>query len=210
MIFRDRTDAGERLAERLATLAPRDPVVLALPRGGVPVALPVARRLAAPLDLLLVRKLGLPGQDELAAGALAEGDPPVTVWNRDLLDRLGLRPEDFAETLAAKRAEIAARRALWLAERPRVPLAGRSVIVVDDGIATGATVAAALEALGREKPAEIVLAVPVASAEALAMLAPRVGRVVCLSTPEDFGAVGLHYRDFAQVGDDAVAAMLAA
>jgi len=206
-MFRDRTEAGERLAEALAALDLDDPVVLALPRGGVPVALPVARRLAAPLDLLLVRKIGLPGDPEVAAGALLEGADPT--FNSDILRWHRLTPEDFTAAVASKRAEIAARRALWLAGRTPVPRPGRSLVVVDDGIATGATMRAALLGLRASGAKEILLAVPVAQPEALDALRPLCDRVICLEAPRDFRAVGAHYAAFAQLDDAEVTAMLA-
>lgn len=207
-MFRDRTEAGEKLAETLAGLDLPDPVVLALPRGGVPVALPVARRLGAPLDLLLVRKIGMPGNRELAAGAIVEGGAPV--FNAELLAAYRLSPEDFAADVAEKRAEIAARRAAWLTGRDPVPLDGRTAIVVDDGIATGATVRAALQGLRARTPGQVVLAVPVAPPDTLATLAGLCDRLVCLESPPLFFAVGAQYRVFDQVADDAVKRMLTA
>lgn len=209
-MFRNRSEAGEALAERLAALAPEAPVVLALPRGGVPVAVPVARRLGAPLDVLLVRKLGLPGQEELAAGAVVEAGGAVeAVFNPEVLAAAGLTEADFAPAIARKAAEIADRRARFRGGRPPVALAGRTVVVVDDGIATGATLRAALKGLARLGPGAVIVAVPVAPAEALAAIAPAVDRILCLATPRPFIAVGAHYDDFAQVGDDTVAALLA-
>lgn len=206
-MFRDRTEAGERLAEKLKALDLVDPVVLALPRGGVPVALPIAAALKAPLDLLLVRKIGTPGNPELAAGAVVEGAEPV--FNRNVMAFEGLTEEGLAPVVAEKRTEIAARREAWLTGRAPVPRGGKTLIVVDDGIATGATVRAALTALAGAGARSIVLAVPVAPAETLASLAPLCDRVVCLETPVFFGAVGAHYARFEQVPDAAVAAMLA-
>ena len=205
-MFRDRTDAGERLADALATRDLPDPVVLALPRGGVPVALLVAERLGAPLDLLLVRKIGMPGHRELAAGAVVEGGVPV--FNQEVLRMSRLTEADFDADVAEKRAEIAARRAAWLSGRDPVDLAGKTAIVVDDGIATGATVKAALQGLRARNPARVVLAVPVAPADSLAVLTPLCDDVICLETPVPFYAVGAHYRVFDQVADDAVAGML--
>ena len=207
-MFSDRTEAGEALAEALAEAAPKDPVVLALPRGGVPVALPVARALGAPLDLLLVRKIGMPGQSELAAGALVEGDPPQAVYNEELLRMTGLSEADFARQVAEKEEEIAERRRLWLEGRAPVSLDGRTAVVVDDGIATGATVRAALAGLRARAPAEIWLAVPVAPPDTLRALRSHADRVICLETPEHFRAVGLHYRHFPQVSNEEVAEML--
>lgn len=205
-MFRNRTEAGERLAEAMAGLDLPDPVVLALPRGGVPVALPVAKALGAPLDLLLVRKIGTPMNPELAAGALVEAAPPV--FNREILAALGLTEESLAPVVAQKRAEIAARRAAWLAGRAPVPREGATLVVVDDGIATGATMRAALTGLAGAGARAIVLAVPVAPADTLAMLAPLCDRIVCLETPLPFRAVGAHYTDFRQIADDEVATLI--
>lgn len=206
-MFRDRTEAGERLAEKLKALDLADPVVLALPRGGVPVALPIAAALNAPLDLLLVRKIGTPGNPELAAGAVVEGAEPV--YNRNIMAFEGLSEESLAPVVAEKRSEIAARRKAWLTGRAPVPREGKTLIVVDDGIATGATVRAALTALAGAGAEAVVLAVPVAPSETLASLAPLCDRIVCLETPVFFGAVGAHYARFEQVPDAAVAAMVA-
>lgn len=206
-MFANRTEAGEKLAERLAAMDLADPVVLALPRGGVPVALPVAAALHAPLDLLLVRKIGAPGQPELAAGAVVEGAEPV--WNPEILGVFGIGPGDLAPDLAVKRAEIAGRRNLWLKGRAPVPVAGRTAVVVDDGIATGATVRAALAGLRDRAAGRVVLAVPVAPVEVAEALRALVDDLVCLEMPRPFVAVGAHYRDFGQVPDDAVTRMMA-
>ncbi|CUH98860.1 phosphoribosyltransferase [Leisingera aquaemixtae] len=207
-MFEDRITAGLQLAERLAELEMQDPVVLALPRGGVPVALPIAQKLNAPLDLILIRKIGMPANPELAAGALAEGSKPI--FNDALLQAMGMKPEDFASQVAEARKENAARRASYLQGRDPVDLEGRTVIVVDDGIATGATFMAAHFWLKERKPAEVILAVPVAPPEAVDELRPLVDTVVCLLSPREFWAVGAHYRDFAQTSDDEVTAALAA
>jgi putative phosphoribosyl transferase len=209
-MFRDRAQAGEALADSLEDMALADPVVLALPRGGLPVALPIAKRLGAPLDLLLVRKIGAPRHEELAVGAVVDGPVHETVFNADVLSMLGLHEADFARAIARKLAEIEARRALYMGDARPVPVEGRSAIVVDDGIATGATVRAALRGLARRAPHEVVLAVPVAPADTLAALAPLVTRTVCLEQPEPFVAVGAHYRHFPQVEDGEVVAMMAA
>jgi predicted phosphoribosyltransferase len=208
-MFRDRTEAGEKLADALVGLSLADPVVLALPRGGVPVALPVARRRKAPLDLLLVRKIGAPGHEELAAGAVVDGPVHEAVFNPGVLRMLGMEEADFAPAIARKLAEIEARRATYLGGAAPVPVEGRTAIVVDDGIATGATVKAALLGLRRRKPASVVLAIPVAPPDSLAELTPLVDRAVCLDAPADFYAVGAHYRDFPQVEDEEVVALLA-
>ncbi len=209
-MFADRTEAGRRLAEAVAALAPVRPVVLALPRGGVPVAAEVARRLSAPLGLLLVRKLGVPGHEELAAGAVGEGDPAVVVFNAGVLGVIAMTEADFAAAIRQKSAEIAARRRLYLGERAGPEVDGRTAVVVDDGIATGATVKAALAVLRRQGPARIVLAVPVAPAEVLAEMRRLADDVVCLEVPAPFRAVGLSYRSFPQTPDAEVVALLAA
>ena len=207
-MFTDRAEAGNELAERIAAMQLADPVVLALPRGGVPVAVPVAARLGAPLDLILVRKIGVPGHEELAAGALVEGAEPV--FNPDVLRMTGRTEADLARMVERKRAEIAARRSLYLAGRAPVPLAGRTAVVIDDGIATGASMRAALKGLAQREPARIVLAVPVAPRDALEALRALVDDIVCLEMPDFFYAVGAHYREFGQVSDDEVARAMAA
>ena len=161
-LFHDRAEAGASLAEFVAELGLDDPVVLALPRGGVPVAAPVARRLSAPLDLLMVRKLGMPGHAELAAGAVVEGAGPV--FNREILAGAGLSETDFEGAIEEESAEMAARRARYLGGRPPVAVAGRDVVVVDDGIATGSTMRAALSGLSFREPGTVTLAVPVSAA----------------------------------------------
>lgn len=207
-MFRDRTEAGEALADALQGLALVDPVVLALPRGGLPVAVPVAERLRAPLDLVLVRKIGAPHHEELAVGAVVDGSVHETVFNRNVLSMLDMREEDFASAVEAKLAEIEARRTRYMGDAAPVPVEGRTAIVVDDGIATGATVRAALLGLQRRAPKEIVLAVPVAPADSLADLEPLVNRMVCLQVPEPFYAVGAHYSHFPQVDDMQVVSMM--
>lgn len=207
-MFRDRTEAGEALADALAAMPLTDPVVLALPRGGLPVARPVAERLRAPLDLLLVRKIGAPHQEELAVGAVVDGPAHEAVFNSDVLAMLGMREADFSGAVAARLAEIERRRSLYMGDTAPVAVEGRTAIVVDDGIATGATMKAALLGLGRRSPREIVLAVPVAPADSLAGLEPLVDRMVCLELPDPFHSVGAHYRQFAQVEDAEVIAIL--
>ena len=208
MQFVDRSDAGRQLAHRLAELDLTDPVVLALPRGGVPVGLEVARRLAAPLDLVLVRKIGAPGHEELAAGALVNGERPELVLNADVVRNYGIDQAWLDRQQGLQLAEIERRRTLYLGGRSRPPIAGRTAIVVDDGIATGATVRAALHAVRRSGPRELVLAVPVAAAEVLARLAPKADRIVSLHAPRDLMAVGQFYRNFRQIDDEEVVAML--
>lgn len=207
--FEDRTEAGEALATRLAEMSLTDPVILALPRGGLPVALPIARALGAPLDLLMVRKIGMPGHSELAAGAVVDGDAPQTVFNETLLKQTGLSESDFDQVVRDKLAEIDARRARYLSGRAPIPVEGRSAIVVDDGIATGATMRAAIRGLRRRIPLEIILAVPVAPDDSIADFRELVDRTICLECPRPFYAVGAHYRRFDQVSDDQVVAMMA-
>ncbi len=206
--FVDRVEAGRLLGQRLAALRLVDAVVLALPRGGVPVALEVARALHAPLDLLMVRKIGAPGQPELAVAAVVDGDHPQTVVDEETL-RLSGADRAYVDAEAAHALkEIERRRALYLRGRVPVPLAGKSVVLVDDGIATGTTMRAALKALQRCNVARLVLAVPVAPADTVAQLRAEVDDLVCLSQPAFFHAVGLHYRDFHQIEDDEVIALL--
>ena len=208
MRFATRSDAGRQLADRLAGLDLGAPVVLALPRGGVPVALEVARRLAAPLDLVMVRKIGAPGHEELAAGAVVDGPTPELVLNPDVVRAYGIDQGYLEREQERQLAEIARRRAAYLGNRPRAVVAGHSAIVIDDGIATGATMRAALRAVRRAGPKATVLAVPVADAGILARLEHEADRVVCLHTPSDLVAVGQYYRDFRQLEDTDVIAML--
>jgi putative phosphoribosyl transferase len=209
LTLRDRATAGRLLADRLAAMNLADPVVLALPRGGVPVALEIAQRLKAPLDLLMVRKLGVPWQPELAAAAMVDGDPPDIVCNEDVMRATGLDRSEIDRLAVEERKEIERRRALYLAGRPPVGVADRTAILVDDGIATGASVRAALAALARRSAKRLILAVPVAPAETLATLRPQVDEIVCLATPEPFWAIGAHYLDFHQLSDGEVIRLLA-
>jgi putative phosphoribosyl transferase len=206
--FADRQAAGQALAKVLAGRRFVDAVVLALPRGGVPVAAEIARLIKAPMDLVLVRKIGVPYQPELAAAAVVDGSDPEIVTNDDVIGMSGIG-QDYLDR-AAKRelAEIERRRRAYLRNRPRVPLEGRTLILVDDGIATGASVRAALKALRRRKPKALILAVPVAAAETIEELRPEVDEVVCLKMPEPFMAIGLHYGDFRQLSDDDVVRIL--
>ena len=207
-VFDDRTQAGALLARRLMPYQGRDCVVLALPRGGVPVALPVARMLGAPLDLLFVRKIGAPGHSEFAIGAVVDGDNPQVVMNEGLPSRFAT-PGGYLETEVPRLLEeIDRRRQLYRGGRKAVPVAGKVAVVVDDGIATGATMRAGLLGLARQNPAGIVVAVPVAPQDALNAVQTLADEVVCLRIPDHFRAVGLHYRDFAQVGDAEVVAAL--
>ncbi|HEX6360198.1 phosphoribosyltransferase [Actinophytocola sp.] len=205
MRFRDRAHAGRVLATRLTHLREAKPVVVGLPRGGVPVAAEVAAALDADLDVVLVRKIGAPNRRELAVGAV--GEDGVTVRNDAVLRELGLTWDDLAEQVARERAEIV-RRACVLRPGPRPDLAGRTVILVDDGIATGATVIAALRILRHFGAARVVLAVPVAPPDSLRALAPLADEVVCPATPRHFSAVGQWYEDFTQVPDEQVRELL--
>ncbi|MCZ8236578.1 MAG: phosphoribosyltransferase [Inhella sp.] len=207
-VFAHRTEAGQRLAQRLLGLRLPHPVVLALPRGGVPVAAEVARALGAPLDLLLVRKIGAPLQPEWAIGALAEGEPEVLDIEERTLQACGATRDDVLRTLPAHRQEIARRRALYLGGRAPLPLQGCTALLVDDGIATGATVRAAIRAVRQRQPQRVVLAVPVAPASELPALRALVDELVCLSAPECFGAVGRHYADFSTIEDADVVALM--
>ena len=207
-MFADRAQAGRMLAPEVVALNVRDPVVLALPRGGVPVAAEVARALRAPLDLLLVRKIGAPWHRELAVAAVAEGPEPELVVDRETADMMGATEAYVQREAQDERREIARRRSAYLHGRAPLPVEGRTVVVVDDGIATGTTVRAALQALRRRKPARIVLAIPVAAPDTVAMLRGEVDDLVCLAQPREFHAVGVHYADFHQVADDEVTDIL--
>ena len=207
-LFADRSEAGRRLAERLLRFKDERPVVLALPRGGVPVGFEVARALGAPLDLVLVRKIGAPFQPELALGAVVDGGRAETVLNEELIREFQIPESWVAEESARQLEEIERRRALYLAGRTRVPLEGQTAIVVDDGIATGATMEAALHATRRARPKRLVLAVPVAPPDTIERLRPQVDEVVCLARPRAFGAIGWFYADFRQLSDEEVVGLL--
>src|SRR5947207_3878081 len=206
--FRDRHEAGQRLADKLVAYAKRpDVLVLALPRGGVPVAYEVARSLQAPLDVFLVRKLGVPGYEELAMGAVATGG--VRVLNDDIVNGLRI-PDDVVDAVTAwQRQELARREQLYRGDRPAPDVRGRTVILVDDGLATGATMHAAIAALRQQQPARIVVAVPTAAPETCQALRAEVDDVVCAITPEPFYSVGLWYEDFSPTTDEEVREFLA-
>lgn len=208
MTFRDRSDAGRRLATALSSYRGRNAVVLALPRGGVPVAAEIAEALDASLDLILVRKIGVPTQPELAMGAVVDGAAPVVVRNQEVIELSGTTADEFDAVCDEELAEIERRRKLYLGERARAPIAGQVVIVVDDGIATGATTRAALKAIRNRKPKELVLAVPLAPPETIEQLRGEVDALFCLEMPESFGAIGYFYRDFRQVSDQEVVEIL--
>jgi predicted phosphoribosyltransferase len=206
-IFRDRTDAGQRLATRLTTYTRRaDTLVLGLPRGGVPVAYEVARTLDLPLDLYVVRKLGVPGRAELAMGAIASGG--VRVLNDTLISSLGITSEQVAAVTAQETAELARRELAYRGGRPPVAIHGRTVLLIDDGMATGATMFAAIAALRQQDPMRIVVAVPVAAAATCQQVGALVDEVVCAFVPESFYAVGLWYDDFEQAEDATMLALL--
>jgi putative phosphoribosyl transferase len=207
--YANRRAAGRALALALAGKHLPEPVVLALPRGGVPVGAEIAHRLGAPLDIVLVRKIGVPYQRELAAAAVVDGGDAEIVTNADVMAMARLTRADIEQLARRELAEIERRRHAYLQGRERVPLDGRTLIVVDDGIATGATVRAALIALRRRHPRAVVLAVPVAPADTLAALRPEVDDLVCLAMPDPFVAIGLHYRDFHQLSDADVVRTLA-
>jgi putative phosphoribosyl transferase len=206
--FADRREAGRQLAAVLIRYKDERPIVLALPRGGVPVAYEVARRLAAPLDVVLVRKIGAPGQPELGIGAVMDGAQPQVVINEEIYSEVA-PPPGFVEAQAATSLrEIERRRQTYRGGRPMLDIAGRTVIVVDDGIATGGTVRAVLRGLGRSRPARRVLAVPVAPRDAIASLSSDADEIVCLVQPDRFFAVGDHYADFRQTSDREVIELL--
>jgi len=209
VIFQDRKEAGEKLADALRRFQSSGPVVLALPRGGVPVAFEIARALGAPLDLVLVRKIGAPGHRELAAAAVVDGENPEVVVNQDVVDELRISDAYLQQEAKREIEEIERRRKAYLGGRERVPLEGRTVIVVDDGIATGATMRAALRGVRRAKPGRLVLAVPVAPPDTVESLRAEVDEVVCLDTPVWFGAIGAFYEDFDQLSDEDVRELLA-
>lgn len=208
MTFLDRSEAGKRLAQRLLGLKDKHPIVLALPRGGVPVAFEIARVLEAPLDLALVRKIGAPQQEELAIGAIVDGEHPELVTDPVLIAGLGVTTKYLEQAKSTALREIERRRSAWLGDRPSVDVAGRTVIVVDDGIATGATMMVALRATRRRNPARLVLAVPVAPPDSLDALEQEADEIVCLHAPADFSAVGQFYRHFPQLADEEVTALL--
>jgi putative phosphoribosyl transferase len=209
MVFIDRTDAGSQLAQALVPYRDRRPVILALPRGGVPVAAEVAAALHAPLDLVLVRKIGVPAQPELAMGAVVDGGSPIVVRNDDVIALAGVTEVEFNAVRDRELAEIERRRRLYLGHRASVDVAGRVAIVVDDGVATGATTRAALRATRMRRPARLLLAVPVAATDTLAELRTEADDVVCLEDHISFGAIGFYYADFRQLSDREVKDIMA-
>jgi len=209
MKFADRGEAGRRLADKLLHLKDRQPVVLALPRGGVAVGFEIAQSLDAPLDIVLVRKIGVPWQPELALGAVTDGAAREIFVDRDLATSLDVPDNYIEEETARQLEEIERRRKSYCEGRPALEVAGRTAIVVDDGIATGATMRVALQAVRRRGPARSVLAVPVAPPDTLAALRKEVDEAVCLETPIGLVAIGFYYRDFHQMRDSEVTDLLA-
>jgi putative phosphoribosyl transferase len=207
--FRDRADAGRQLAAALMSYKDKRPIVLALPRGGVPVAAEVASALGAPLDLVLVRKIGVPFQPELAMGAVVDGPDPLIVRNEDVIRLAGVSPAAFAEVRDRELAEIRRRRSRYLGGRSHPEIEGRTAIVIDDGVATGATTRAALRAVRRQNPARLILAVPVAPTDTLLALHGEADEIVCLEDYKSFMAIGVYYSDFGQLSDEEVTAILA-
>jgi len=207
-IYRDRIDAGKQLAARLADYADRDDVlVLALPRGGVPVAYEVAKALRAPLDIFLVRKLGVPGHEELAMGAIATGG--VRILNDDVVDYLRIPGEVIDAVAADELRELERRERAYRGDRPEPDVRGKTIILVDDGLATGSTMRAAASALRQQNPARIVVAVPVSAPQTCNEYRMGVDEIICASTPEPFMGVGQWYRDFSQTTDEEVRKLLA-
>jgi putative phosphoribosyl transferase len=207
MLFRNRTDAGRQLATALHAYSNRpDVVVLGLPRGGVPVAFEVARALHAPLDVFLVRKLGVPGHEELAMGAIASGG--VRVLNEEVVRTLHIPDETVDAVTAAEQRELERREQLFRGERPPADVRGRTVILVDDGLATGSTMRAAVAALRRQQPTCIIVAVPVGAVETCEELGAEADEAVCVRTPDPFYAVGIWYGNFSQTTDEEVRDLL--
>lgn len=206
--YADRFEAGRALAELLSKRHLDKPVILALPRGGVPVAFEVARALNAPLDLVFVRKIGVPRIPELAAAAVVDGGEPELVINEDVLDETGMTRRDIERRMATELAEIDRRRKVYLAARSPVPLTGRSLVIVDDGLATGASMKAAVIALRRKAPKEIIVAVPVAPADTVREFESIADVIVCPLKPHPFHAIGAHYGDFHQLDDSEVVDLL--
>lgn len=207
MQFIDRQDAGKQLAKQLEAYANRpDAIILALPRGGVPVAVEVAKALQLPLDVWIVRKLGTPQHEEMAMGAIASGD--IRVMNQQLVHELNISEAAIAQVVNTEKKELERREQLYRHNRPRPELGGKTVLLIDDGLATGATMSAAAISIQQKKPARLVIAVPVASYEACTEIRKMVDEVVCVLTPRPFGAVGNWYQNFPQTSDQEVQTLL--
>lgn len=206
MNFKNRTAAGQILANRLAEYANQKPIVLGLPRGGVPVAFEVAKALKAPLDVFVVRKLGVPGHEELAMGAIASGD--VRILNKPVIEDLLVSEEAIETETRKEQQEVQRRERLYRGDRPPLDVSNRTVILVDDGIATGSTIKAAIAALKKQKAGRLVVAVPVAPASTIEELKREVDEVICVSTPEFFYAISLWYEEFPQTSDEEVRELL--
>jgi putative phosphoribosyl transferase len=207
-VYLNRETAGRMLARQLMSYAHTNAVVLGIPRGGVPVAKEVADALGAPLDVIVVRKLGAPGQPELGIGAVVDGDHPRAIFNQDIIEHLGVSDEYMDAEIARQLKEVNRRESAYRGGSAKILLTGKTVIVVDDGIATGSSVRAALRGVRRQKPKRLILATPVASPESVEALRSDADEIICLETPEDFFAVGQFYRDFHQTTDDQVKAIL--
>lgn len=209
MLFRDRIDAGQKLATALRRFAGDDCVIYALPRGGLPIGFEIAKLLRAPLDIILVRKIGVPFQPELALGAVVDGDHPEIVLNDSVVS--AIQPSEGAISVAAAKElkEIERRRIIYMAGRQAQPAHGRTAIIVDDGLATGSTARAAVRAVRRQHPKRLILAVPVAPRETVAELGCEVDELICLESPDNFGAVSMYYAAFPQVTDQEAVVLLA-
>ncbi|TIW90044.1 MAG: phosphoribosyltransferase [Mesorhizobium sp.] len=203
-MFRDREDAGVKLGLELSRLQLHHPIVLALPRGGVPVAVEVAKALHAPLDLLIIRKVGAPGNPELAVAAIVDGDPGEVVLNREIVETYALDESELRVLIANERPELERRRAAYRWKTRPISIAGKTAIIVDDGAATGTTMKIAIRALKRRSPREIVVAIPVSPQETVVELEQEADRVVCLSQPGQFRALGHHYLRFPRLSDNDV------
>jgi putative phosphoribosyl transferase len=203
-MFSDRNEAGKALAAALAQENLRSPVILALPRGGVPVAAAIARELGAPLDIVIVRKVGAPGNPELAIAAIVDGNPPDVVLNREIIEAYDLDEGEIARRVSSERPELERRRLAYRGNRQALSVTGKTAVLVDDGAATGASMSVAIRALRRRSPQRIVVALPVAPADVAARLAQEADLVVCLRKPVQFRALGYHYRNFEQLRDEEV------
>lgn len=208
VLFKNRAEAGQKLANELIKFRDENPVILALPRGGVPVGYEVARKLRVPLDVLLVRKIGVPMSPELAAGAIVDGEDPQLILNDEIVKLYNI-PASYIETRRIQQlAEIERRRKIYCPDHPPVNIEGKTAIIVDDGIATGATIRAAIKGIQKRNPKKLVLAVPVCAPGIIETLRKEADEIICLSTPRPFLAIGEFYSDFTQLDDERVAAFL--